>query len=142
MTTHYSSLQTTSLKNKVRYFLLLHRKGREIDHNQFSSIPIYKQKLFFLLYAMKHNTLLLYMFICSQILHKQKHLNNTKHKLLHPLYPMKHKLLLFFYVYYPHYEKTCLLGVCDQLTICLLVSTVDNLCKQFEPRPGPTFCRA
>ena len=140
MTTHYSSLQTTS--HKDRYFLLLHRKGREIDHNQISSIPIYKQKFFLLLYPMEHNPLLLYMFICSQILHKQKHLNNTKHKLLHLLYPMKHKFLLLYMFIIHIVRKTAFLGVCDQLIICQLVLSADNLCKQFGPRPGPTFCRA
>ena len=28
------------------------------------------------------------------------------------------------------------------LTLCLLVSSADNLCKQFGPRSGPTKCRA
>ena len=28
------------------------------------------------------------------------------------------------------------------LTLYLLVSPADNLCKQFGPRSGPTFCRA
>ena len=27
-------------------------------------------------------------------------------------------------------------------TLCLLVSSADNLCKQFAPRSGPTICRA
>ena len=29
-----------------------------------------------------------------------------------------------------------------RLTLCLLVSSADNLCKQFGPRSGPTKCRA
>ena len=28
------------------------------------------------------------------------------------------------------------------LSLCLLMSSADNLCKQFGPRPGPTKCRA
>ena len=28
------------------------------------------------------------------------------------------------------------------LTFCPLVSSADNYCKQFEPRPGPTKCWA
>ena len=28
------------------------------------------------------------------------------------------------------------------ITLCLLVSSADNFCKKFGPRPGPTKCRA
>ena len=27
------------------------------------------------------------------------------------------------------------------LTLCLLVSSTDKLCKEFGPRPGPTKCQ-
>ena len=30
----------------------------------------------------------------------------------------------------------------SNLSCCILVSSVDNLCKQLGPRPGPTKCRA
>ena len=39
----------------------------------------------------------------------------------------------FFEVLYNRYEL---------LTLCLLVSPADNLCKQFGPRSGPTKCQA
>ena len=33
--------------------------------------------------------------------------------------------------------------ICSRnITLYLLVSSADNLCKQFGPRPGPTSCRA
>ena len=38
---------------------------------------------------------------------------------------------------------SCILGGIRKLailTLCLLVSSADNLCKQFGSRPGPTNC--
>ena len=39
-------------------------------------------------------------------------------------------------------RKQTLYFRCRSLILFLLVSSADGLCKQFGPRPGPTFCRA
>ena len=50
--------------------------------------------------------------------------------------------------FHPWIKNTSILIVAYQalafnlpLSICLLVSSADNLCKRFRPRSGPTKCR-
>ena len=40
------------------------------------------------------------------------------------------------------YRNSTLLFMSLRLNLCVLMSFVDNLCKQFGPRSGPTLCRA